>query len=200
MKRFNTVEEYILGNEKWQDHLLMLREILLAAPLEEDVKWGGPVYVYKKKNVVGMAAFKSYVGIWFFQGALLKDEGNKLYNASGDDKKALRQWRFKDLDEIEAEAENILNYTLEAIENVKAGREIKPDRNKPLIIPDDLEAAFTKNPALRQAFNDLTLTQKREYAAYIGKAKREETRINRLEKSIPLILHGVGVMDRYRKG
>lgn len=199
MKRFNTVEEYILGNEHWQDCLLMLREILQSAPLEEAIKWGGPVYVFNKKNVIGMAAFKSYVGIWFFQGALLKDEGKKLINASEDETKALRQWRFRNLDEIETEAENILNYTLEAIENVKAGREIKPERNKPLIIPGELEGAFKKNPALRQAFNDLTLTQKREYVAYIGKAKRIETRLNRLEKSIPMILQGVGVMDRYKR-
>jgi len=198
MNRYNTVEEYIIGNEQWQDALILLRDILLSTGCAETVKWGGPVYTFDRKNVVGMAGFKSYVGIWFFQGALLKDEQKKLINASEGETKALRQWRFNNIVEIESSAEAIVAYTHEAIENVKAGKEIKPQKNKPLIIPDELEEQFKINPGLRTSFEALKLTQKREYVAYIGNAKRAETKQKRLEKSIPLILTGIGVMDRYR--
>ena len=128
----------------------------------------------------------------------IKNEQKKLINASEGETNALRQWRFKDIREIEANAGLIVAYTREAIENVKAGKEIKPQKNKPLIIPELLEEQFRKNPSLKTAFEGLTLTKKREYAAYIGKAKREETRLKRLDQSIPLIMAGVGIMDKYR--
>ena len=49
--------------------------------LEENVKWGTPVYSLNGKNVVGITAFKSYVGLWFFQGIFLKDPFKYLVNA-----------------------------------------------------------------------------------------------------------------------
>ena len=45
------------------------------------IKWGAPKYVYKNKNIVGLAAFKNYCGLWFFQGGLLKDDHKVLMNA-----------------------------------------------------------------------------------------------------------------------
>ncbi|HSG67925.1 MAG TPA: YdeI/OmpD-associated family protein [Bacteroidales bacterium] len=198
MKKYGTAEEFILGNEHWQDSLILLRDLLLSTGMEETIKWGGPVYTYNGKNIAGMAGFKSYVGIWFFQGALLKDEGKKLIAADEDYTRALRQWRFNSLDEIADNALEIVSYVKEAIQNVRAGKEIKPRKNRPLIIPEELEQKFNSNADLRASFEKLSLTQKREYVAYIGNAKRAETRQSRLEKSIPLILQGIGIMDRYR--
>ena len=37
-----------------------------------------------------------------------------------------------------------------------------------------------------------------EYASYVAEAKRETTRLNRVEKALPMILDGVGLNDRYR--
>jgi len=59
--------------------------------------------------------------------------------------------------------------------------------------------AFNQNPALKESFNALSLSKKREFAEHIGSAKREETRVQRLEKSIPMILEGIGLSDKYRK-
>ncbi|MBK7633096.1 MAG: hypothetical protein IPJ13_01585 [Saprospiraceae bacterium] len=44
--------------------------------------------------MVGLAAFKSYTGIWFFQGGLLDDKQQFLMNAQEGKTKAMRQWRF----------------------------------------------------------------------------------------------------------
>ena len=101
MQRHSTVDSYIDGHIEWRDGLTALRNILLETELEETVKWGAPCYVYQKKLVVGIGAFKSYLGLWFHQGALLKDKHKKLINAQEGKTKALRQWRFYDISEID---------------------------------------------------------------------------------------------------
>ena len=77
----NRVTEYIEKKDAWSEELKILRSIFSALPLEETIKWGAPYYTSNGKNIVGMSAFKAYFGIWFMQGALLKDEAKKLINA-----------------------------------------------------------------------------------------------------------------------
>ena len=81
MRRYKTVDDFIKNAEQYQPELERLREILNSTKLEEDVKWGMPVYTYNGKNVVGIGGFKSYFGLWFFEGASLKDDANVLMNA-----------------------------------------------------------------------------------------------------------------------
>ena len=197
MKRFKTVENYISGNDQWREALIKLRTIILSTNLKETVKWGVPVYTFDGKNIVGIAAFKSYVGLWFYQGTFLKDKKKKLINAQEGKTKALRQWRFNSLEEIDDEL--VKAYILEAIENQKQGKEIKPARNKTLVIPTELQNSLDQNEALQKRFADLSLSCKREYAEYIAEAKREGTKIRRLEKIIPMIMNRVGLNDKYKK-
>ena len=197
MKRHKTVEGYISSQEKWQEALKTLRKIVLFSGLVETVKWGAPIYTFKGKNIVGLGAFKSYVGLWFFQGALLKDGAIKLMNAQEGKTKAMRQWRFYSIEEIDEQL--IKNYIAEAIQNQEMGREIKADRRKRLVIPEELTKALKRNPELSGQFNQLTRGKQREYAEYIDEAKREATKMSRLEKIVPLILEGKGLNDKYRK-
>ena len=83
--------------------------------------------------------------------------------------------------------EDIIEYVDEAIANQKQGKELKPDLNKPIIIPDELEIAFSNDTALREAFSALSKTQRREYAQHINRAKQVSTRERRLKKIIALI-------------
>jgi uncharacterized protein YdeI (YjbR/CyaY-like superfamily) len=94
MKRANSVDEYIADAGTWKNELKRLREILRSTELKEEVKWGGPCYTCDGKNVVGIAGFKSYFGLWFHQGALLKDPKKVLMNAQEGKTKAMRQWRM----------------------------------------------------------------------------------------------------------
>ena len=191
------VEEYISKKEKWQKELKTIREIFLNLPLEETIKWGAPTYVFNGKNVVGLAGFKNYFGLWFFQGALLKDKQKVFINAQEGKTKAMLQWRFNSLEEINADL--IKEYVLEAIENVNAGKEIKPDRTKKeLIIPDEFQKELNSNSAFKKGFDGLTLSKQREYANYISEAKREATKLKRIEKIIPMIISGVGLHDKYK--
>ena len=198
MKSYKTVDEYIENSGDAQTSLELLREILLDTKLDEVVKWGIPVYALGKKNVVGIGAFKSYTGLWFYQGALLEDAEKKLVNAQEGVTKALRQWRFTSIEEIKQDQGIIRKYIDEAIKNQEMGLEIKPDKKKPLVIPDELKIAFEANKKLSEAFETLKLTYKREYAEYISEAKRETTKLKRLEKITPMILEGKGLNDKYR--
>ena len=81
MKRYKSAEAFLAGQKSWQDELTRLREILCSPALEETVKWGVPCYTFHGKNLVGVGAFNSYFGLWFFQGALLSDEAGVLINA-----------------------------------------------------------------------------------------------------------------------
>jgi uncharacterized protein YdeI (YjbR/CyaY-like superfamily) len=100
MKRYKSVDAYIDGAEYFQDELRQLLKILQSTDLVEEVKWGGPCYTYNGKNIVGMGAFKSYCGLWFYQGALLSDLDDVLINAQEGKTKALRQLRFASKKEI----------------------------------------------------------------------------------------------------
>lgn len=196
MKKQRTVDAFIQQNEQWREILSKLRALLLAAGLEETIKWNFPTYTLDGKNIAGLGAFQSYAGIWFFQGALLRDKHQKLINAQEGKTKAMRQWRFSSVEEIDEKL--VREYLAEAIRNQKAGKEIKPSQNKPLALPDELSAALENNPRLAERFGQLSLGRQREYAEYIGEAKRADTREKRLEKSIPVILDGRGLNDRYK--
>ena len=199
MELAKSVEEYIAKSGEWAEVVERLREILLSTELDEDLKWGAPAYLYEGKNLIGLGAFKSYAGIWFHQGALLSDPKKKLINAQEGVTRALRQWRFSSLDDVNSNETLIGDYIKEAIRNHLDGKEIKPQKKKPLNIPNELKVAFSDNAQLKKSFDSLNLTRQREFADHIATAKREETRLSRLEKIIPMILEGKGLNDKYRK-
>ena len=197
MKRYKTVDEYIANADTWQDELIQLRKILNSTKLQEAVKWGGPCYTCGGKNVVGLGAFKSYFGLWFFQGALLTDKDKVLINAQAGTTKALRQWRFSSKNEINAR--RIKAYIKEAIALAETGQEIKADRSKPVTVPPELKKALQADKKAKACFEKLSKGKQREYADYITDAKRAETKQKRLEKIIPMILANQGLNDKYRK-
>ncbi|MEZ4919482.1 MAG: YdeI/OmpD-associated family protein [Saprospiraceae bacterium] len=197
MEKTKTVDAFILANPQWEDALNVLRSILLETELEESIKWGAPNYSIAGKNVVGLGAFKSYVGLWFYQGVFLKDPAKKLLNAQEGKTKAMRQWRFATIEEIDPNL--IKQYVLEAIANSRAGKEVEVERNKLIVLDPIFKAALDENPELQAAFKSLSPGKQREYAEYISEAKQEATKQRRIQKSIPIILSGLGLHDKYKK-
>ena len=126
------VDRYIQNHVEWQSQLQDLRVILLEMKLDETIKWGGPCYMVAGKNVVGLAAFKQHIALWFHQGVFLKDEKHVLINAQEGTTKAMRQWRFACQDKIPRK--EVKAYIKEAMANARAGKVIKPDRQKPVVI------------------------------------------------------------------
>ena len=201
MKKPTNVDEYILNNEKWQDGLIYLRELILGTGLEETIKWMFPTYTLKGKNIVAICAFKDYFGVWFFQGGTLADKSKVLQNAQEGKTKAMRQWRFTNTRDIDSEL--VVAYVMEAIQNQKDGNIIKVSTTrktpKPLIIPSELKEVFDKNQLITQHFKEFSLSNQRDFAEYITNAKRQATKEKRLEKIIPMILRGEGLNDKYKK-
>tara|TARA_R110002050_G_scaffold195593_1_gene330424 strand:- start:13507 stop:14103 length:597 start_codon:yes stop_codon:yes gene_type:complete len=192
------VQQYFLKHSQWIKELELLREVLIGIGMVENYKWGTPVYEVAGKNVIGLAAFKNYAGIWFFHGSLLKDTTQKLYNAQEGKTTAMRQWRFTDFEDLAENIELVEQYAIEASENMKNGIVVKPKPKKPLVIPEELIGAFKKDKALATEFEKLNLTKKREFAQHILSAKRAQTKLSRLEKIIPMIMDGKGLNDKYR--
>lgn len=197
MKKVKSVEEFFSNLEAWHSELSVLRSVLLSTELKEEVKWGIPTYVLNGKNVVAFSGFKNHFALWFFNGSFLTDKAKVLVNAQEGKTKGLRQWRFTAEADIDREA--LLVYILEAIENQKQGKEIKPDKKMSVVIPDELKEAIASDEELFESFDALTKGRQKEYCNYITEAKREATKVKRLQKIIPMIKNGVGLNDKYKK-
>lgn len=196
MKRYKTVDDYMKSAGIWQQEQIRLREILKRTGLTEEVKWGGPVYTCDGQNVVGIGGFKSYFGLWFFQGALLKDDRKVLVNAQEGRTKALRQWRMQSANDIKPAL--IKAYVKEAMALVKQGKKIGPEKKRPIVVPPQLKRALAKNARARKGFESLRPGLQREYTDYVASAKREETKHIRIEKILLMIAAGKGLNDKYR--
>lgn len=188
----------LLADEKqWSEELMLLRDIILSVGgLKEEIKWGSPIYTVDGKNVLAIGGFKNYFTIWFHQGVFLSDPNKVLVNASEGRTRGLRQWRFESAKDIKPAL--VKKYVKEAIKNSKEGKEIKPEKKKPIPIPSELQNAFRKSKAMKPAFQALTPFKQREYLEYVTEAKTEATRIKRVEKIGPMILAGKGLNDKYR--
>lgn len=185
------------NNEQWEAELDLLKAIIAKTELIETNKWGGCVYVYNNKNVIGVGGFKKFFSLWFFNGAFLKDEKKHLINANEGVTKSLRQWRFTSKGEINEK--EILAYILEAIENEKQGKINKPEKTKTEIeIPVLFQNELDSDSNLKEAFLNFSPYKQKEFMEYIETAKREETKISRIEKIKPMILGNIGLNDKYR--
>ena len=144
---------------------------------------------------MGIGGFKSYFGIWFYNGVFLKDEKKLLINANEENTKSLRQMRFNSGNEIDEKL--ILAYIKEAIEIEGKGLAI-PKEKKETIIPELLQKELDRNLELSSKFNSFSPYKQREFIEYITSAKQEKTQMTRLEKVITMILEGRGLNDKYR--
>jgi len=72
MQKRKSADDYYRAPSQWKNILTILREIVLNTELQETVKWGMPTCTLGGKNVIGIGAYKSYSGIWFFNGVFLK--------------------------------------------------------------------------------------------------------------------------------
>lgn len=183
-------------HEQWEKELECLHQIIRKMGLDEAFKWGGTIYTHKGRNVVACGGFNNFCSLWFYDGVFLSDPYKVLVNASEGKTKALRQWRFTHIDQIEPA--KIEAYIREALRNVEEGKVWTPQRSEELEIPEILQQALAENSALEHAFEALSFYKQKEYVEYIDTAKREATRLSRIEKIKPMILEGIGLNDKYR--
>lgn len=195
MKKYLTPDDYFDDQEKWRTELNILRSLLHETELEEVMKWSFPCYSLNNKNVVGIGNHSTYFGLWFFQGVFLSDPQQVLINAQEGKTKAMRQWRMASEKDINKKM--IRQYLAEAIENQKSGLEVK---SAPANVSESTELLdeLNKDRTLQSQFQKLTPGRQKEYHEFINSAKRESTKMARIEKSKVLIYNGLGLNDRYR--
>lgn len=189
--------EWTKYNGNWAEANEKITQIINETVLKKEFKWGGDVYTYKKKNVLAFSGFKNHFALWFYNGVLLKDQYKVLVNANEEKTKALRQWRFNSVDEIDGK--KVKEYVKEAIDLVEKGIEFKFEKPAPKEVDGLLKETLNQNDTLFTSFNTLTKSKQKEYIEYIEEAKQEKTKLARIEKIKPLILEGKGLNDKYRK-
>lgn len=199
MKKPASPEAFIAdAPDHWRPQLITLREVMLEQEsLSEAIKWAFPVYALGKKNVASIFYTKAYVGVWFPQGALLKDPEGRLVNASPGKTVAQRQLRFGRDAPIDAAL--VRSFLAEAVANQEMGLELKLAPAAAPEIPDLLQGALKSDANLAKAFAALPPYKQKEFCESITEAKREATKLRRLEKAVDLIRAGKGLSDKYRK-
>ena len=194
---YQNFEDYINKHSEWKKELTTLVKIIRRSKFDEGIKWGSPTFMLNGKNVLGFRGFKNHFAIWYFNGALLKDPAKKLINAQTGKTVGMRQWRFESMADIDAKL--IHQYNQEAIANEKAGKKVLMPRKKVVPMPVELKEYLGKNKNVANAYEKFSPGRQNEIKEYIGEAKREATRLTRLEKCIPMILAGVSPNDKYKR-
>lgn len=174
------IDEYIGSMEPFAKAICTrLRSLVLSADPEliEDWKWG-PNY-YKNGMVCGFAAFKKKVNFVFFQGALLKDR-KKIFS---NDEMAVKTRTLQFTDVKQVNENLLLEYIFEAIDNNSKGLKVKIPKDRVVVIPADIKKALNKAGVLK-TFEAMTFSKKNFFVVWINQAKREETRVKRIEQCI----------------
>ena len=187
------VTKFIKNLKHWNEEVAELRKILKTTKLEEDFKWSLPCYTHNKSNVVIIQPFKSYLGLMFFKGTLLKDP-KKLLVANGPNSQHTNRFEFNSTAEIKKLAPTIKAYIKEAISVEDSGEKLET-KSKAIPVPAELKKMFTANPKLKKAFSALTPGRQRAYLFFFAAAKQSATRQSRIEKFVPKILSGKGMLD-----
>jgi uncharacterized protein YdeI (YjbR/CyaY-like superfamily) len=179
----------------WETELALLRNTVQSCGLQEDCKWGMPVYTLNGKNVLMITAFKESCVLNFFKGVLLQDEA-KLLESPGENSQSARFLRFTDPKKIKKIEKTIREYIFEAVEVEKTGLKPKVKSVSEYQIPEEFAAHLKKNKSLKAAFEALTPGRRKAYLLHFASAKQSATRESRIQKCIPDILKGKGWNER----
>jgi uncharacterized protein YdeI (YjbR/CyaY-like superfamily) len=187
------VDAFLSKTPKWRKEFEALRKILLASPLDESIKWRLPCYTLGESNVAILQGFKDYCAVMFFKGALLKDPRGILVAPGAS--QAGRQARFTNVREITALERTLKAYIAEAIRLEKSGLQVTLKKTSDFKMPTEFKSRLDKDPALKAAFRALTPGRQRGYLFYFAQAKQSSTRAARVDKAVPRILKGKGLLD-----
>lgn len=181
---------------EFKEIMQVLRSILNQEEFElrEDWKWGGPNF-NNNGMVCWLAHFKNHVGMNFFKASMIDDKYNLYTDAAAN--KCNRQIKFTNVNQINAK--QIEYYIEEAIKLNKSG--VKMPKNEIFTTPpEDLQNELDKNPKAKAFFESLAPSYKRDYIAWITEAKRETTRIKRLNTTIEWLSEGKKKNWKYENG
>jgi len=184
------IDAYISRSADFAKPILKhLRKVVHAGcpQVEETIKWSMPHFDYRGM-MCGMAAFKEHCAFGFWKADLILDRDKQA------DKSGMGSFGcIKSLADLPSE-KTLIGYVKKAAAlneaGIKAPGRTEPKRRKPLPMPADFTAALKKNPKAQTTFEKFSPSHRREYIQWITEAKREETRKERLAKSVKWLAEG----------
>lgn len=179
---------------QWTPILEQLRQFLLETELVEERKWGMPTYTLNGKNVLMLAVFNESCALSFLKGILIEDpEG--LLEFPGPSSQHAKFLRFTSNDQVTPRETWIRNFIRQAIDFEKKGTKVEAPRQTGMEIPDELTEKFNEHEGLEKAFFALTPGRQRGYLIHFTGAKQSATKLSRIEKFVPKIMDGKGMLD-----
>lgn len=192
MQRSVVFDQYVLSAQPFaRPVLLYVHDLVLAACPEVTIeqKWQFPCFIYKKKILCSIAAFKEHCAMGFWLGAKMNDP-HGILKTDADRNSMGNLGKIKSISDLPNE-EILLDFIQQGIELIDAG--VTPDKKKvdtPLEIPAELTEALQYSPEARKHFNAFSIAKKREYANWIAEAKTETTRDKRVLQAIAWLEEG----------
>ena len=181
------VDAYIAKAQPFAQPILThLRELVHShAPgAEETLKWGVPHFVLNGQNLAGMAAFKEHAtfGFWRDEEVTGSPRDTGAMGSMG------RLASLTDLPSDKAMAAFIVKAAALCAED-------KPKRPAPtpkaaLDLPADLGAALKANAVAQGHWDAFSPGKRRDYIEWVLEAKREETRVKRIETIVAQVAEG----------
>jgi uncharacterized protein YdeI (YjbR/CyaY-like superfamily) len=153
--------------------------------VEETIKWKAPFFLHKG-ILAAMGSFKHHCAIILWKGRLIPIK----------DRAKLR--RLTSMAEMPSD-KILLGYIRKAIELNETGvKAPKPKKKPDVVVPDYFLAALKKNKKALATFEAFSPSHRREYVQWITEAKREETRVTRIQKAIQQLATGKSLNWKYR--
>ena len=159
---------------------------------EETIKWNRPTFVYRRKMLCNMAAFKAHCSLGFWQSGVAAMIARDGHGRAGDSSGQFG--RITSLADLPDEA-TLRSYLAEAVTILDGGEPAIPRRaakpRRPEIpMPSDFAAMLKQHPAAAANYEKLSPSHRREYLEWIVGAKREETRTRRMATAIEWLTAG----------
>ena len=127
-----------------------------------------PYSVEEKFGVVGRVPVKVWFEDIFYRGSLVKMNSTKHQIIVL--KEIQKQINEKELTKV----------------HIRVELDTEPSRV--IELPKDIELKLDNNPEAKQAWDKLSYSHKREYYQWITGAKKEETRMSRIDKMIVMLI------------
>lgn len=194
------VDEYISKSADFAKPLLnKLRDIVHQANPEitETIKWGFPCFEYKG-IVCSMQAFKNHCSFGFMKASMMSDPQGILEKVG---KTAMGSFGKLQSESDLPDESTIISYVKEACALNESGvkeTRVKPEK-KELTVPDYFLEAINQNPKARETFEKFSYSHKKEYVEWVTEAKKEETRLSRMQKAIEMMAEGMDKNSKYKK-
>ena len=67
----------------------------------------------------------------------------------------------------------------------------RDDAPREVEVPEALASALAADPVAREVFEGLAFTHRKEYANWVAEAKKEETRVRRVDRALAMLHEGV---------